>query len=669
MMKPYATFIIPVLGLLISGCSAPEAAAVEQPENGDGLTPEDVIEIKSVGSTAMSPDGERVAYTLTAPRSEDDDIGPAYSELHIYDAGSEESIAVIETPQSAASPVWINDGENLAFSAVLPEHDDNQQVYAVDRDAENLEQLTEGQYGVGNFTFTSDYSYIAYLGEQPLPDEVKDRIDRGYDMEATGENEQFDQVFVEETGGSEPREITPDDKQAWDLAWSPDGDRLVVRLSESDGPDQEMMFSKFYTVNADGSDLEELSETEGRLADVEWSPNGDYIAFLGAKMYSDPLPQRIYVVDADGGDAKDITPDDYEGTPEWLSWHGSETLHFVSVEKQHTALNQINRDGENFEHLVGGDYEIFRAVSFNEDRSAFSAAVNTQSHPGELYTATVDGDFERHTHHNTWLDDVALGEQKVVSWKGADDVGMEGVLTLPVGYEEGERYPLAVLPHGGPEGISIDGWNTRPLYPAQVLANEGYVVFKPNYRGSGGRGTWFATANHRDLGGKEFIDVIKGIDYLDEEGKIDPDRVGMSGTSYGGYFSAWAGTRYSDRFAATITFAGLSNWVSFTGTTDIPFEMSDVHWDQHFFDNPGQYEDRSPVYWLKESDTPILVATGLADTRVHPEQSLQLYTLLDMLGKETQLVEYPRQPHGLNERAHQHDFMERVIDWFGTHME
>lgn len=669
MIKSYATLIIPSLAILISGCSAPEAAAVEQTESGNGLTPEDVIEIKSVNSSSMSPDGSMVAYTLSVPRDEEDDIGSSYSELHIYDLTSDETVSVIEAPQSASSAVWINDGENLAFAAVLPEHDDQRQVYAVNRDGENLDQLTEGTYGVGSFTFSSDHQQIAYLATQPLPDEVQERIDRGYDMRATGENEQFSQVFVEDTGGSEPREITPDDKQAWDVAWSPEGDRLVVRLSESDGPDQEMMFSKFYTVNADGSDLEVLSETEGRLADVEWSPGGDYIAFLGAKMYSDPLPQRIYIVDADGGEARDITPEDYEGTPEWLSWYGDDTLHFVSVEKQHTTLNQINRDGSGFERLAGGDYEIFRSVSFDADRSAFSAAVNTQSHPGELYTATVDGDFQRHTHHNSWLDDIALGEQKVVSWKGADDVGMEGVLTLPVGYEEGERYPLAVLPHGGPEGISIDGWNTRPLYPAQVLANEGYVVFKPNYRGSGGRGTWFATANHRDLGGKEFIDVLKGIDYLEEQGKIDPDRVGMSGTSYGGYFSAWAGTRYSDRFAATITFAGLSNWVSFTGTTDIPFEMSDVHWDQHFFDNPGQYEDRSPVYWLKESDTPILVATGLADTRVHPEQSLQLYTLLDMLGKETQLVEYPRQPHGLTERAHQHDFMHRVIDWFDTHME
>ena len=214
----------------------------------------------------------------------------------------------------------------------------------------------------------------------------------------------------------------------------------------------------------------------------------------------------------------------------------------------------------------------------------------------------------------------------------------------------------------------MNGWNTRPLYPTHLLAHEGYVVLKPNYRGSGGRGTGFASANHRDLGGKEFEDVLLAIDHLDELGLIDPEKVGISGTSYGGYFAAWAATRHSDRFAAGITFAGLSNWISFTGTTDIPHEMSVVHWDLYWFDNPGQNWERSPVAWLNHANTPLLVAHGLADDRVHPEQSIQLYQFLEMKGIPTGLVLYPRQPHGLTERAHQLDFMNRVVNWFEEHV-
>ncbi|MCA9687053.1 MAG: S9 family peptidase, partial [Myxococcales bacterium] len=144
--------------------------------------------------------------------------------------------------------------------------------------------------------------------------------------------------------------------------------------------------------------------------------------------------------------------------------------------------------------------------------------------------------------------------------------------------QAGTRYPLAVLPHGGPEGISFDGWNTRPTYPAQLFATRGYVVFMPNYRGSAGRGSAFAMSDHLDLGGAEFQDVLAGIDQLVADGLVDDKRVGMGGWSYGGYFSALAATTYSDRFGATMIAAAITDWVSFTGTTEIEHENSLVHW-------------------------------------------------------------------------------------------
>ena len=193
-------------------------------------------------------------------------------------------------------------------------------------------------------------------------------------------------------------------------------------------------------------------------------------------------------------------------------------------------------------------------------------------------------------------------------------------------------------------------------------------MLMPNYRGSGGRGVEFSKADHRDLGGKEFEDVIAGIDHLAEQGLVDPERVGSSGTSYGGYFSAWAATRHSDRFKAAITFAGISNWSSFTGTTDIPYEMSIVHWDLWWFDNPLLNWERSPVAHVSESSAPTLVGHGLADERVHPEQSMEIHTALKIKGVPTGLVLYPREPHGLLEPAHQLDFMQRMLEWFGRYL-
>jgi dipeptidyl aminopeptidase/acylaminoacyl peptidase len=263
---------------------------------------------------------------------------------------------------------------------------------------------------------------------------------------------------------------------------------------------------------------------------------------------------------------------------------------------------------------------------------------------------------------------VRWARQEAIEWTGAEDWTIGGVLTYPLDYVEGQRYPLILQVHGGPEGISLDGWTTSATYPVDILAANGYMVLQPNYRGSAGRGVAFSKADHDDLGGTEYEDVLAGVDALIERGLVDGDRVGTGGWSYGGYFSAWAATRHSERFKAAVVAAGLTNWISFTGTTDIPEEMSIVHWNHYWWDNPQLHWERSPVAHINNAQTATLIAHGTADARVHPEQSIQLYTFLRMKGVPTELVLYPRQPHGLVDRAHQIDFAERVLGWFDKYV-
>ena len=372
----------------------------------------------------------------------------------------------------------------------------------------------------------------------------------------------------------------------------------------------------------------------------------------------------LFVIPAGGGEATNLTPD-YSGTVTGVDWLDESTVLFTSSEGTRSALSTVSVEGGEIRKVAGGGAEIFGGVALDAERDAFVTAASTAGHPSELYVGSVDdGDLRRVTRHNDWLAEVALGAQTTIQWKGAEDWPIEGVLIKPVGYREGVRYPLTILPHGGPEGISQDGWTTRSLYPGQVLAGEGYVVLMPNYRGSAGRGVAFSKADHRDLGGREFEDVLTAIDHLVGQGMVDADRVGISGTSYGGYFSAWAATRHSDRFAAAIPYAGIANWISFQNTTDIPVEMAAVHFDLEWFDNPGIYLDRSPITYAATAATPTLIGHGLADARVHPEQSQELFTALDLNGVPVELVFYPREPHGLTERAHEIDFMHRVLEWF-----
>lgn len=628
-----------------------------------GITAEDIANTKNVGAVQLSPDGNYIAYTLSVPRTEDESVGRNYSELYIISSSGGDPVPVMQKPKSAGSPQWGSD-ERLYFTARISDHHNQTQVYSVNRSGEDLQKHSNAEHGLSAYSWTKDGAYLAYTAMEPISPEEQARRDRGYDMIVVGENPRYARLWVQPRDG-EAEIITPDDVYVWNFSWSADGSKLAIRISDKPGADIEQMYTEFAVINRDGSNLKNLMDAPKKKSEMAWSPDGTKLAVLAGKVYSDPLPQRIWILATDGSSANDITPDYWEGTPLTLHWQDNRNILFVANEGTVSTLNTIRIDRGEITRISGGEREVFGAVSLDSRGRTFAAAVHTRQHPSEVYTGTIRrGEFSRITNHNEWVADRELGEQSTISWHGADGVMIEGVLTKPVGYQDGETYPLLILPHGGPEGTSLDGWNTRALYPTQLMANEGYVVLKPNYRGSGGRGTTFASSNHRDLGGKEFDDVLLGIDHLADEGLIDPEKVGISGTSYGGYFAAWAATRYSDRFAAGITFAGLSNWISFMGTTDIPHEMAVVHWDLYWFDNPGQHWERSPVAWLQNADTPLMVATGLADERVHPEQALQMYQFLKMKNIPTELILYPREPHGLLERAHQLDFMDRVVNWF-----
>jgi dipeptidyl aminopeptidase/acylaminoacyl peptidase len=632
-----------------------------------GLTPEDVVSIETVGAVSMSADGSYIAYTLSVPRTEDESVGRNYSELYIITSSGGDAIPVVEKPNSAGSPQWGQDGR-LYFTSRITDHHNQTQVYSVNNSGNDLQKHTSAEHGLSSYAWSSDGGSIAYTAMDPVSEERRAMEEKGYDMIVAGENLRYMRLWVQPRNGN-AENITPEDLYVWDFSWAPNGNRLALRVSDKPGADAGEMYTRYAVINRDGSGIREIMSSPKKKGPMSWSPDGSKLAVLAGKVYSDPIAQRIWIINTDGSGNRDHTPENWEGTPESINWMDDRTLMFSAVERSSTILYSMRIDRNTPSKIAGGGDEIFRNFSSDSRNRSFAASVNTRNHPGEVYVSDLRrGQFTRLTHHNEWLSDKQLGEQTSITWKGADGVEIEGILVKPVNYREGVRYPLAILPHGGPEGISMNGWNTRPLYPSHLLASEGYVVLKPNYRGSGGRGTGFASANHRDLGGKEFDDVLLAIDHLDEIGLIDPEKVGISGTSYGGYFAAWAATRYSDRFAAGITFAGLSNWISFTGTTDIPHEMSVVHWDLYWFDNPGQNWERSPVAWLNQAGTPLLVVHGLADDRVHPEQSIQLHQFLKMKEIPTGLVLYPRQPHGLTERAHQLDFMNRVVDWFEEYL-
>jgi dipeptidyl aminopeptidase/acylaminoacyl peptidase len=224
--------------------------------------------------------------------------------------------------------------------------------------------------------------------------------------------------------------------------------------------------------------------------------------------------------------------------------------------------------------------------------------------------------------------------------------------------------------HGGPESRESNGWITSYSRPGQVAAARGFAVFYPNYRGSTGRGVEFSMMGQADAAGAEFNDLVDGIDHLVELGIADRDAVGVTGGSYGGYASAWCATHFSDRFAASVMFVGISDNVSKVGTTDIPEEMFLVHHRKRLWDDWEYFLDRSPIRYVQRNQTPTLILHGKDDPRVHPSQSLELYRHLKTLDQApVRLVLYEGEGHGNRKAAARLDYNLRMLRWMEHYLQ
>jgi dipeptidyl aminopeptidase/acylaminoacyl peptidase len=649
--------------LLVALAWAPLPPSAQQ-----ALTPEILVDLQAVGEVAISPAGDEILFTLSVQRREGEDPGPAHSELWLVSAADGEPRRLTSAPGTATDPSWSPDGATITFLSRRTAHHAETQVYALPRAGGEAQPLTRHETSVAAYAWSPDGRHLAFLAPDPKTEEEKKAETEGRDWIVVDEGYKHRRLWLQEVEGEEAHLVFEEDLTVWDVVWAPDSATLVFRASDTPRVDDDMMHSRIYRVAAAGGEPAVLTPTEGKLGPMEVSPDGARLAFLGAAAMNDPLAQSLFAAPMAGGEAVNLMPG-YEGSAIDLAWHEAGRVLLLIQESTRVALREVDVAAG----AIGADRwagpSIPTAMDLHRPSGRVALPAHAPEHPAELYTvASGEAAPVRLTRHNPALDGVTLARQEVVAWAGAGGWPMEGILTYPLGYRERQRYPLVLQLHGGPEGIDLHGWSTRPLYPVQILAAEGYVVFQPNYRGSAGRGVAFATANHDDLGGAEFEDVLTGIDHLVAIGLVDPERVGTGGFSYGGYFSAWAATLYTERFRAAVFGAGLSNWISFAGTTDIPVEMSVVHWNSWWFDEPQLHWERSPLAHIQQAATPTLIVTGTEDTRVHPQQSMELYTALRLKGVPTQFVLYPRQPHGLRERAHQLDYMERVLAWFELYL-
>jgi len=636
----------------------------------DVLTPEKLLNLKSVGTVKISPDGNYAAYTVYVPRTAKQKPGGSYSELYIVNLKTKKHTPFITGNVNVSSISWSPDGSSIAFSTRRGSNKKNQ-VWLIPVSGGEARQITDSETGISTFRWHPSGKKIAFTTSEPKTAKEIALKENGYVFIYYEENLKHRNLHLVDILENEPNPETKqltEDITIWSFEFSQDGKTIAIAATEKNLIDYNYMFKRIHLLDIETKELKQITKNPGKLGNFVFSPNGKQLAYTAAISRNDHAVSQVFTIPIQGGEATNLTIENFHGHVNWVGWKDNNTVIYRAAEGMLTTLNEVKiKDKKHKQLLSSGNNGgiAFYSPSYTTNFKNFVFSGSSPNHPNELFSWQPGKKFERLTNLNPELAEIELGKQSVISYKAEDGLEIEGLLIHPVGYKKGEKYPLVVFVHGGPESNYSNRWVSGYSTPGQVLAGNGYTVFYPNYRASTGYGVEFAAAGLGDAGGKEFDDVKDGIKHLIDTGIADPERVGLGGGSYGGYAAAWFATYYTDYVKAACMFVGVSNLISKRGTTDIPYEEMYVHSGRPLEDMWIENLKRSPVYYAHQSKTATLIFGGADDPRVHPAQSLELYRRMKMNDHPAvRLVQYPGEGHGNRRQPGRIDVVHRVIDWY-----
>ncbi len=468
----------------------------------------------------------------------------------------------------------------------------------------------------------------------------------------------------------ELRCVSPENLQIWEFAWSPDSQEIAAVVS--DVPYEWAWYTNRLARFRCAGPATTIWQSKRQVALPAWSPDASQIAFISSN-WSDRncVAGDVWVVNSSGGEARDISAG-IEASLGWVQWSAdSRELLAIGHDRGGTGLHRLAADGKKREQIWWRQAAVAEAHWPRFSRAAngsLAVVLEDADHPRDVWLATAPAQaasWKQLTHFHPQAAEISIGQTTVHHWQGAEGRQIQGLVITPVGHEPGRKYPLVMWVHGGPTGVSASryyaafGWS-------QLLANAGYAVFLPNYRGSVGWGLDFAESNIGDMGGRDFQDMLLGIDSLIATHLADPDRLAIAGWSYGGFTAAWAVSQTS-RFKAAVMGAGISHWLSFHGKSALA-DWDGIHYATSPYAANGLFQKFSPLTYYENFQTPTLILHGEKDEDVPVEQSYLFYRALKDKGVPTELVVYPREDHAVKERAHLLDMSQRVLEWMRRYL-
>lgn len=463
------------------------------------------------------------------------------------------------------------------------------------------------------------------------------------------------------------RKISPAGMYVYEFDWAPDNKRLVVTAVRGSGSNNWWIAGLFTVEAASGTMNPLLAKPSMQVAMPRWAPDNSQIAFIGGLMSDQPMVGGdVYTIGVTGGAAKNLT-EGIKMTATSLSWsNDSGGLNFVGVSDGQTFIATLDLSGKisilwtGAERVARGRY--LPHISLARDGKTSAAIRQSFSEPPEVWAGPI-GAWKQVTRRNAWLRP-AWGKAVNLHWT-ADIGSVQGWLIYPPKFDPSKKYPMVVVVHGGPAAAQLPSWPGRTAFQFE-LPLAGYFLFFPNPRGSYGQGEKFTRANVKDFGYGDFRDIMAGVDEAIKQAPLDPNRLGITGWSYGGYMAMWAVTQ-TNRFRAAVAGAGLANWLSYYGENKIDQWMP-PYFGATVYDDPAIYARSSPITFIKNAKTPTLIIVGDRDISCPAPQSYEFWHALKTLGVPTELAVYPNETHFFSDPDHNRDVIERSVAWFDKYL-
>jgi dipeptidyl aminopeptidase/acylaminoacyl peptidase len=674
------------------------------------ITIDDLYRIKFLSRPCISPDGQRIAFVVTTIDEHEHEYR---STIWMVSSDGGEARRFTMGASNTINPSWSPDGRWLAFvserEGEQSDKDDKEkkkngkgksQVWLIPTDGGEARQLTFMQHGASNPVWSPDSRHLIFSAAVGPADEetgegkrlpkarVIDRL--WYRLDGVGFiYERRSHLFLIDITGGAPQQITDGDWDDGDPAWSPDGKRIAFTSNRVEDRDRWRYFgSDIYVLtihDQTAGELRCLTDSTRSCYAPSWSPDGKTIAFLAAPKLASANHVELFTIDADRegephnltiefeGSCADSTNDDMSNdhiipSPPWSP--DGKTIYVLATHRGATRVFAIPSDGagKQPQTLTPGNVYV-RDFSIDHSRNTMALLVEDPAHVAELFVCPTSssGELLRVTGFNDALiDDVALPTPEHMPYTGVDGWPIDGWILKPHDFDPAKKYPVIVEIHGGPNSQYGYGF----FHEMQVLAANGYVVLYTNPRGSTGYGRDFALAVRGAWGVKDSLDILAGLDALLAKGYIDEQRQGVIGGSYGGFMTNWL-IGHTDRFKAAVTDRSVVNRASFFGSSDIGWEFADDDMETTPWDDPELYMRMSPITYVKQMHTPLLIIHSEQDLRCGIEQAEELFAALKYLGREVLFVRFEGQSHGLSRGGHPKLRLERlqhIKGWFAKHL-